>query len=101
MKIIAHGWVDGVTFTRDDLKRFINYIAIHDSRLSGVKVYPKYSYSKKRHEYISMLSLNVYNIGSNALKVKATIKNGAVLIEYMERRKPIRTEIKNISDFTK
>lgn len=100
MKIIANGWVDGVTFTRDDLNRFIDYISYQDERLNGVKVYPKYAYSKKNHEYISMLSLNVYNIGSSALKVKATFKNGAVLIEYMERRKPIRTEIKNISDFT-
>lgn len=101
MKIIANGWADGVTFTRDDLKRFIDYISIQDKRLNAVKVYPKYAYSKKRREYMSMISMNVYNIGSNALKVKATFKNGAVLIEYMERRKPIRTEIKNISDFTK
>ena len=101
MKIISHGWVDGVTFTRDDLKRFIDYISNQDKRLNGVKVYPKYAYSKKRHEYISILALNIYNIGSSALKVKATFKNGAVLIEYVERRKTISSEIKNISDFTK
>ena len=101
MKIIANGWVNGVTFTRDDLKRFIDYISNQDKRLNGVKVYPKYAYSKKRHEYISILTLNIYNIGSSALKVKATFKNGNVLIEYMERKKSIRAEIKNISDFTK
>ena len=42
MKIIANGWVNGVTFTRDDLKRFIDYISIQDKRLNAVKVYPKY-----------------------------------------------------------
>lgn len=100
MKIIVFKWMENVTFTRDDLKRFIDYISIQDKRLNAVKVYPKYAYSKKRREYMSMISLNVYNIGSNALKVKATFKNGAVLIEYMERKKAIRAEIKNISDFT-
>lgn len=100
MKIIAFKWWENVTFTRDDLNRFVDYISSQDNRLNGVKVYPKYAHFKKSNE-LSLLALNIYNIGSNALKVKATFKNGAVLIEYMERRKPIRTEIKNISDFTK
>lgn len=100
MKIIVFKWKENVTFTRDELNRFINYISSQDNRLNGIKIYPKYAHFKKRHE-LSLLALNIYNIGSSALKVKATFKNGAVLIEYMERRKPIRTEIKNISDFTK
>lgn len=100
MKIITFKWWENVTFTRDDLNRFVDYISSQDNRLNGVKVYPKYAHFKKSNE-LSLLALNVYNIGSSALKVKATFKNGAVLIEYMERRKPIRTEIKNISDFTK
>lgn len=99
MKIIVFKWEENVTFTRDELNRFINYISSQDNRLNGVKIYPKYAYFKKRHE-LSLLALNIYNIGSSALKVKATFKNGTVLIEYMERKKAISAEIKNISDFT-
>ena len=99
MKIILFKWEENVTFTRDELNRFIDYISSYDNRLNGVKVYPKYAYFKKRHEF-ALLALNIYNIGSSALKVKATFKNGTVLIEYMERKKAIRAEIKSISDFT-
>ena len=99
MKIIAFKWWENVTFTRDDLSRFVDYISSQDNRLNGVKVYPKYAHFKKSNE-LSILALNIYNIGSSALKVKATLKNGTVLIEYMERKKAISAEIKNISDFT-
>ena len=99
MKIILFKWEENVTFTRDELNRFINYISSQDNRLIGVKVYPKYAYFEKRHE-LALLALNIYNIGSSALKVKATFKNGTVLIEYIERKKAISAEIKNISDFT-
>lgn len=99
MKIIVFKWVENVTFTRDELNRFVDYISSKDSRLNDVKIYPKYAYFKKRNEF-DLLALNIYNIGSSALKVKATFKNGNVLIEYMERKKSIRAEIKSISDFT-
>ena len=100
MKIIVFKWEENVTLTRDDLNRFVDYISSKDNRLNGVKIYPKYAYFKKRNEF-DLLALNIYNIGSSALKAKATFKNGTVLIEYMERKKAIRAEIKNISDFTK
>lgn len=99
MKIIVFKWWENVTFTRDELNRFIDYVSSHDKRLEGIKIYPKYAYFKKRHEF-ALLALNIYNIGSSALKVKATFKNGTVLIEYMERKKAISAEIKSISDFT-
>lgn len=99
MKIIVFKWWENVTFTRDDLNMFIDYVSSKDNRLKGVKIYPKYAYFKKSNEF-SILELNIYNIGSSALKVKATFKNGTVLIEYMERKKAISAEIKNISYFT-